>query len=233
MIYTCTKCHATKPLEGFHFHKRTNRPDTRCRDCVNAYLKGRRSDLAVVASQTESHNKWSRRKRAQDANWGRYSSKTPAQKRGLVDAVRRWRERNKATFNGEARLSIHIRRSLAYVHGWPLVVAHYGNACVSCGGAATCFDHVVPLSAGGLNQLVNGQPLCRACNTFKGQLPDKTKDWRPDGGAWIMELIRLNPWLVVPVAGKRGSKCGPRRSVAPSLVLPSDDRVQQGATGCT
>lgn len=133
-----------------------------------------------------------------------WKDKTKKQKREAYEAVKRWRAKNKGQFNAEARLAIHLRRSIAFQRAWPLIVEHYGNKCLNCGtGNGLCFDHVVPLSQGGENQLANGQPLCRKCNTFKGMIEANASDWRPDKGAWVTELVRLNPHLVIRKAGKR------------------------------
>ncbi len=94
----------------------------------------------------------------------------------------------------ESRAGLQMRRSLPYQRAWPMIVHHYGGKCLSCGAGKTVFDHVIPLMTGGPNSLENGQPLCLACNTFKGQT-NPSKDHRPDKGAWIAELVRLNPWL--------------------------------------
>lgn len=133
-----------------------------------------------------------------------WKDKTKKQKRDAYEAVKRWRAKNKGQFNAEARLAIHLRRSIAFQRAWPLIVEHYGNRCLNCGASdRLCFDHVVPLSQGGENQLANGQPLCRKCNTFKGTIEVSSSDWRPDKGAWIAELVALNPHLVIRKAGKR------------------------------
>ncbi len=44
----------------------------------------------------------------------------------------------------------------------------YEHACLCCGrkGRLT-FDHVIPLSKGGENTILNAQPLCRSCNCSK------------------------------------------------------------------
>lgn len=53
----------------------------------------------------------------------------------------------------------------------------HGNQCLACKSYDDiCIDHVVPLSAGGLNHVENMQPLCRSCNSVKGV---KTIDYRP------------------------------------------------------
>ena len=49
-----------------------------------------------------------------------------------------------------------------------------GDRCLRCGsGCDVCWDHVVPLAAGGSGGPLNLQPLCRSCNSSKGH---KTSD---------------------------------------------------------
>lgn len=92
------------------------------------------------------------------------------------------------------------------------------------------FDHIVPLSAGGANLLTNGQPLCRACNATKGHMSSQMDD-RPDKGAWVAELVKLNPWLGEPMPEGRWHLYGdgPARlarlqeCASRPLALPSSD----------
>lgn len=44
-----------------------------------------------------------------------------------------------------------------------------GNRCVVCGSCENItIDHIVPLSKGGTNETDNLQPLCKSCNSAKG-----------------------------------------------------------------
>ena len=41
--------------------------------------------------------------------------------------------------------------------------------CICCGSEKNLtFDHVIPLSKGGIDSSINGQILCKKCNTVKG-----------------------------------------------------------------
>lgn len=52
---------------------------------------------------------------------------------------------------------------------WNKVLAAHNFACVVCGATEDLtIDHIVPLSKGGLNIIDNVQPLCRRCNSSKG-----------------------------------------------------------------
>jgi len=60
----------------------------------------------------------------------------------------------------------------------------YGNVCLRCRkGRILVADHVIPIALGGKNDITNIQPLCRKCNSAKGQY---TIDF--------MFLIRLCVW---------------------------------------
>ena len=62
------------------------------------------------------------------------------------------------------RISVHIRQQLA---------AEAGNACSYCrapafAGVPMAVDHIIPLAAGGSNELSNLCLACYRCNEFKG-----------------------------------------------------------------
>lgn len=194
---TCIRCLKLKELEhGFYFIARSQSYETRCKHCMREYMRSRNKRDGGAAVR----NAYLKRKSAGKITSLRYGDKTPEQKRALVDAVKRWRAKNTERFKSESKDGINMRRSAAYRKAWPLIVAHYGGKCLNCGGNAACFDHVIPLSEGGPNALTNGQPLCRACNTFKGHTNPR-KDYRPDGGGWVRALVELNPWLAVITSG--------------------------------
>jgi 5-methylcytosine-specific restriction endonuclease McrA len=45
---------------------------------------------------------------------------------------------------------------------------YWSGLCWLCGGEATAWDHVKPLSKGGWHMLSNLRPCCRSCNSRKG-----------------------------------------------------------------
>jgi 5-methylcytosine-specific restriction endonuclease McrA len=49
--------------------------------------------------------------------------------------------------------------------------ASYSGLCVYCDRRATTVDHVVPLAAGGSNDISNLVPACGSCNSSKGDTP--------------------------------------------------------------
>ncbi len=197
---TCTKCKACKPIERFYFIKRSQKHDTRCKECVIAYQHERRATIPGLEDhERELQAKSYRERKKANPSLGTWAEKTSAQKKKMVEYVKRWRDKNRGQFNEEQRQSLQLRRSKAFQKAWPVIVHHYGGKCLSCGSAGKlCFDHVKPLSQRGDNLLTNGQPLCLKCNTFKGSTI-QDKDHRPDRGEWIARLAKLNPWLVEPM----------------------------------
>lgn len=195
MSQTCTKCGLNKPPDRFYYIKRSQSHDTRCKGCVAAYLRQRHAkDGGQAASDAYQ------RKIAEGWTAKPWREKSDKEKRLAYGAVKRYRAKNKERCGAEQRQGLQMRRSQAYKAAWPSILRHYGSQCLRCKTTSRplCFDHVVPLSDNGPNTLSNGQPLCRACNTAKGAT-DRSKDYRPDLGAWIVELGALNPWIAEPM----------------------------------
>jgi hypothetical protein len=52
---------------------------------------------------------------------------------------------------------------------WQATLEAHNNACASCGSTKDIsIDHIIPVSKGGANTSDNIQPLCRRCNSRKG-----------------------------------------------------------------
>lgn len=52
---------------------------------------------------------------------------------------------------------------------WISVLVKYKNKCVTCGTTENIsMDHIKPLSRGGTHTIDNIQPMCRSCNSRKG-----------------------------------------------------------------
>ena len=149
-----------------------------------------------------------------------WSKLTPQQRLDRAAAVRRWRDRH-PEHRQAAAMARRMNRCPQYRIAWPAIVAHYGGHCLLCDKPGMV-DHVIPLSPGcdeSLNQLTNCQPLCRHCNSSKGQCiaPLSHTDHRPDRGAWIAELVRLNPGLHIDHSVTAGYR---HANVPATLMLP-------------
>ncbi len=87
-------------------------------------------------------------------------------------------------------------------------------ACLKCGTReGLTRDHVVPLSRGGADALLNKQVLCYGCNNAKGA---ETADYRPEFTA--AELLGVEPCLVLR-SGSWELAVGGRHGVYKVVVL--------------
>ena len=178
----CVGCHIAKPWRAFQKHSQAaDGHDSVCRKCrrdSNQRERGGDRPATPVQYQVEWYARMKAQKREYDAAYyQRNREKRLAQ-------VAAW-----ATANMERRRAADARRAarISQNGGWHTTVewlalcASFGWRCVSCGFNASCVqqltrDHVVPIVAGGTNDIGNLQPLCRTCNLAKGQ---QTIDYRP------------------------------------------------------
>ncbi len=111
---------------------------------------------------------------------------------------RRWKRENKEAVNR----STHRRRyALANSPGfylpeeWMALKALCDFRCLACGksetdlGEVLAVDHIVPVSKGGGNTIVNIEPLCRSCNSVKHT---SVHDFRPN---WIRAVVESGALL--------------------------------------
>lgn len=99
------------------------------------------------------------------------------------ESQRRWEELNPERKRQTQRKYQHKRRAwLAEADGeytideWGALCEQYAHLCLCCGEKKPLtVDHVVPISAGGGNDITNIQPLCALCNSRKGA---RTIDYR-------------------------------------------------------
>jgi 5-methylcytosine-specific restriction endonuclease McrA len=63
---------------------------------------------------------------------------------------------------------------------WEEMVDKYSHTCLCCrrSDVEITIDHVTPISLGGSNDITNLQPLCRSCNSKKG---NRVIDYRIEG----------------------------------------------------
>jgi len=79
---------------------------------------------------------------------------------------------------------------------WAFLVQFCGNKCLACGvaGIPLTKDHIISVTDGGSDAILNLQPLCLKCNSTKQQ---KTEDLRPDGWSTFVERS-LNKLQTIP-----------------------------------
>ena len=69
------------------------------------------------------------------------------------------------------------------IAGWNAIMDANNSACVVCGSTQDiAIDHIFPLSKGGSNTIDNVQPLCRRCNSRKGNRAATSRENGKRGG---------------------------------------------------
>jgi 5-methylcytosine-specific restriction endonuclease McrA len=152
----CKRCASCKRFRAPNMFE--DSPD--CTICRSSDWYGKKT--YIQASRNRMIRDWQKRNKDKvRANAKKQSIKNRATyKRNL--AIRLWRE---ATADGEYT-----------IEEWLALIAQHGYACVACKERKPLTaDHVVPLSQGGANTIDNIQPLCRSCNSAKG---NKIIDYR-------------------------------------------------------
>jgi hypothetical protein len=141
-------------------------------------------------------NEWNARRRCKQCtrNYEREWRKNNPEKQKLL--TNRWYKNNteKVTAyhrewqrnNPEKVTTYRLRRGILkskaggrFTSGeWKTLQAYHGNKCLRCGRSDVRLqaDHIIPVSKGGSSSIDNIQPLCKSCNSIKGE---KTIDYRP------------------------------------------------------
>ena len=156
-----------------------------CRACYDRWLKLNNPEYAE--NQRKNRRDWySKNPDKLVATNRRWSANN-------IDRVREMQRANKKKHPERNAPDYHARRARQKAAGgkftkeqWAALCKHYGNVCLRCGktGKLTV-DHVVPLAAGGDNNITNIQPLCGSCN-FRKHVD--AVDYRPDGGEFAKSL---------------------------------------------
>lgn len=188
----CSKCGETKTATEFGIRNRKGRGlRSWCKACESADSLARyMADPERAAKQRERYDRDREKKLAacREVYTPRYAERARAYRkrtkaqRSAYNAA--WRRANPE----KAKDSVIRRRCrLLRAEGkhtaaqWQALKAHYGNRCLCCGRpemeVALHRDHVIPLTRGGSNWISNIQPLCKECNSAKGE---KSTDYRPD-----------------------------------------------------
>ncbi len=153
----CTRCEQTKPLiEGFHRDPQSRMGrSTRCRECKNpqARAQSKRYRAAKPEQCRETVREWQRHPDRNEKRRAAYAADP------LPTLAKNARRR-------ALRLAADGDYTAAEFEE---MCAKYGNVCLCCGADGPLeADHVIPLTWGGGNGIDNIQPLCRSCNSRKG-----------------------------------------------------------------
>jgi len=128
---------------------------------------------------------------------GRMPTPEPPPLDSLVPATVRQRERRAVNVDRAREVykrDIHTYRARVYggggsyeIYDWLRLCDAAGHRCLRCRSEEKLtVDHVVPLEEGGSNCIENLQPLCAACNRWKGR---ESFDFRP-----LIQFIELLEW---------------------------------------
>ena len=164
----CSKCHVSKNKLAFPENSLTCKPCTekkRVYDreyCKRPYVKDRARSRHPSPEAMERLKKY----------WYDYKRRPDVMERARKH-TREWQKRNPE----QHRIATQVRRARTRGNGgsftkeeWVSVCEKYGNMCLRCGKKTILtIDHVVPLVLGGSNYIENIQPLCKSCNSKKGE----------------------------------------------------------------
>lgn len=182
----CTRC-GGEPQPLSNFHKQTTQPDghkSYCKACckeINAadYASRPKEERqarmrAYYAEHKDTIKARARRHYYADTEKGKqraYAWSHAHRDRRRIYTMRS-RHRNPALYREAVRRRYARRKGASVV---PFTVAqlaakcaYWGNQCWICKGPQEAIDHVKPLAKGGLHVLANQRPICRVCNSRKG-----------------------------------------------------------------
>lgn len=153
----CTECEQAKPLHReFHRDKSARLGYVyRCKPCYREYK--RIQQASARAADPEKYRDHVRKNQRQpDFNEKR--------------RIRRAANPHQAAANNARRRGLVLLAEGSFTsEQFTELCAAWGNVCLCCGGQSKLEpDHVIPLSWGGSNEITNIQPLCRSCNSRKG-----------------------------------------------------------------
>lgn len=151
---TCERCRKEKPLDEFHANRRSkDGKQGACKACKLAI---------AVASRLANPDKY----RERNTSWRRANP----EKQQLINA--KWARENPekvAARNAKRRTQKTAAGGDRTAGEWRDLVERAGNVCLRCGASGElAADHVVPVSLGGHSYISNIQPLCKSCNSSKG-----------------------------------------------------------------
>jgi 5-methylcytosine-specific restriction endonuclease McrA len=178
----CCRCRQEKPIS--EFYKNKSMPDglnLPCKDCSKASAKryrqtGDREKKRARDRRHQQKNKpWLKRSRGPERERARELHRKrmsdPEYRERMLQAQRMWKAANPDKVRAAAlrRLERSRGNGAAYtIEEWRLLLDFFGPTCLKCGAEQNISaDHVIPLALGGVDAIVNIQPLCRTCNSQK------------------------------------------------------------------
>lgn len=154
----CKSCDgARRRRQYYENHERELAAATKTRerrkDEVTIYLQKYR------AEHKEKANAYSKRYRQEN-------------KEKILDLNRRYLANNREKIRKQGQLSYAKRKANGGTFTndeWFALCNQFGNVCVCCGEQERLtVDHIIPITKGGTSDIGNLQPLCKSCNSRKG-----------------------------------------------------------------
>lgn len=178
----CNKCKETAQTERFcpacqtillieNFRPIKDKVFAYCRDCE----RKKSVEYYSLKSQEQKGNRnrreWARRK--DDPKYHEYRQKwLEENKEDQAAKNKKWREENRnivIIWRTNQSAKARYNQPSVTMAEWSIVLELLGERCIACeSDEYLSVDHVVPLSLGGENNVLNLQPLCLRCNMKKG-----------------------------------------------------------------
>lgn len=142
------------------------------------------------------HNReWKQANRRRHREHGRKWIKENPEKRREADrkSNRKWKQENPEhhTALENKRRTRKTEAGGSYtVSEWKALKRQYDNRCACCGKKdKLTADHVVPVSRGGSSDISNIQPLCKSCNSSKGNRHSTDYRTKPGLLRWLQNKL--------------------------------------------
>ena len=144
---------------------------------------------------------------------------------GKAGALKRWGESD-GTYNRKKTLKYAQKVENHSQAEWTEMLEFFDYKCIKCGDYDVIKDHIIPLYKGGLDGINNIQPLCKRCNSAKGN--DST-DYRLNFGD-IPQKWTENRGASGDATTKGKERKGKKEKemVFPSVLIASDEPYWEG-----
>ena len=195
---TCSKCGIEKALDLFYSNG-PGKTRSYCKECIKSLRRDRRAADPVAARRRDAKRRNPEYNRAAAIRTAGWREANPEKVKELNESNRMvpgnaelarvrqqaWHKANpeKSKINGQISKANHEDRTLsATIPGevpvaldLKMILLGHKNLCYVCGDPWEHWDHVTPVSRGGLHHRSNLRPMCAPCNLSKGA---KTlKEW--------------------------------------------------------
>lgn len=192
----CRYCGESKAIENFSQRMYESRLSI-SRQCISCRKKRQRVYRERNREKINAHQKkwWA-------SNADKQHEKNKKNRAQLLESERRYRkenpEYNKVKCSNRKARRVNAAGSYTKQE-WESLLEKYGNQCLKCHSKdKITADHILPLSRGGSNFIINIQPLCLSCNSSK---LDSYADYRPESDrAGLEELERLGTLFTAKVS---------------------------------